>query len=713
MGSHKVEVFIASRFDEVMTLREALAREIAKNKHMAPIDLNDGFARHRPPLSECLARVRAAEFMVLLLGDTYGPSAPGRDQSFSHLEYAEAVREGSKTRVLVYRVKGRATPGERAIPERWLRELEERHTCCPLRGDDPAAQASEIAKHLGAALYDLRFGEVSEEEEEDDGTVDEPVEDAFDDSEVQALDAAEALARGEEVGSRGDPDGLDAAAALRGPAAAAALEQRLEAVRGTALGEYGIAIQHLKKALELRPLDGLSNFLLARLYVATARRDRLGEAANLADRAARIASDEQLSYRACLAHIVAARARTELGDIAGAHLSVDRALELESDFAQAHLERARILCREDRSREAIEAVRVAFQYHNPSLHQALRDPHLVGVRGSLRDLLHQETARWREEVQRLLGVERQLREVVGELAALDEGSAAAGGLQRLRRLGRESVTRQRDLVSAAVTAAEAALLDSRSERRDSAAAACSNRIAEGERLLSGATSDEATGAREVEEAGRLPSLVDWRTFLPLVVGGLLAYQVPATWAAVGIGIGGVAVALRYLFGSWRRLVAARAHVAGAEARLAATRRRRVELEEAVVSERGTLEALRDRAERSKDTARQVLSLFEGRSLSMPGRYQPYAPLRRASPGKLVRVSARIIDQFQRTYGRQVERDDTTFWGGAEENSEGVSLYRVAQVSPGAICLSRARAYQPDSGPLRSRPHAPAIATPPN
>jgi hypothetical protein len=104
MALNKTAVFLASRFEEFQELRELIKRKITDwpGKQLSAVDLNDGNVSHRPPLAECLGYLRRAEFMILLLGDTYGGLAPKSDKSFTHLEYEEAVREGSNTRVLVF-----------------------------------------------------------------------------------------------------------------------------------------------------------------------------------------------------------------------------------------------------------------------------------------------------------------------------------------------------------------------------------------------------------------------------------------------------------------------------------------------------------------------------------------------------------------------------------------------------------------------------------
>ena len=57
---------------------------------------------HRSPLEESLFHVRKSEIMILLVGETYGTIPEGEEQSYTHLEYLEAVKESSNTRVLVF-----------------------------------------------------------------------------------------------------------------------------------------------------------------------------------------------------------------------------------------------------------------------------------------------------------------------------------------------------------------------------------------------------------------------------------------------------------------------------------------------------------------------------------------------------------------------------------------------------------------------------------
>src|SRR5690606_13198616 len=170
MALLKTAVFIASRFQEFADLREHLKRNISDYPvvEFAPIDLNDGSVSHRPPLDKCLGFVRRAEFMILLVGDTYGALAPGFDKSFTHLEYEEATRDGASTRVLVFMI-GESYRGGRIRYSQedptfaaWQRQLEARHTLGYLDPDLPTEEkAKRIFDQLLAALYEMRFAVLS------------------------------------------------------------------------------------------------------------------------------------------------------------------------------------------------------------------------------------------------------------------------------------------------------------------------------------------------------------------------------------------------------------------------------------------------------------------------------------------------------------------------------------------------------------------------
>ncbi len=102
MASDKKEIFLASRFEEFKEIREKLVNEIAEYDFMQAIDLNNNQASSRSPIEECLLHVRKSEIMILLLGETYGSEPKGETKSYTHLEYDEACKKSSNTRVLVF-----------------------------------------------------------------------------------------------------------------------------------------------------------------------------------------------------------------------------------------------------------------------------------------------------------------------------------------------------------------------------------------------------------------------------------------------------------------------------------------------------------------------------------------------------------------------------------------------------------------------------------
>src|SRR5690606_18771863 len=101
-------------------------------------------------------------------------------------------------------------------------------------------------------------------------------EEALDDTEVAALERRDAQLRGVELTDADEFAGNPMGALLQ-PAAVAAREQRQEASRAIELQDYGVAVAHLRRAVELKPLDIKSNYWLAQLYIALGRKDRLAE----------------------------------------------------------------------------------------------------------------------------------------------------------------------------------------------------------------------------------------------------------------------------------------------------------------------------------------------------------------------------------------------------------------------------------------------------
>lgn len=445
MALNKTAVFLASRFNEFAELRRKLKELIASHRtaQLAPIDLNDGHVSHRPPLAECLSYVRRSEFMILLLGDSYGSLAPRSNKSFTHLEYEEAIREDSSTRVLVFGIGEHYRAGvlRYAADERlaaWQRQLEENHT---LGFFDPETPVDEVAKSifekLLATLYEMRFGELDLDEQNDEVFDSLGEESWLDDAEVSALEERNAR-RLSLVEDRSRF--ANTLAALTQPAAVAALEQREEAQRALDIREWGVAIRHLRRALEFKPLELIANYWLAQLYVALGRKEKAPQALELAQRAARIAEHDGLPYRASAAWMIAARAARLAGRSEEALDCARQAVEAAPRYSRAYIELARqCVIGEDR-KTALAAIRKAFEIYPRSLREVFADGVFRPLRQDIDELLRELKKKIERDVADLLRVEGDIARLAGR-AAVDislEGKTFA----QLLDAGRQSANRQ-------------------------------------------------------------------------------------------------------------------------------------------------------------------------------------------------------------------------------------------------------------------------------
>jgi tetratricopeptide (TPR) repeat protein len=448
MSLLKTAVFLASRFEEFANLRKQLKELIVNYPvvQFAPIDLNDGNVSHRPPLAECLGYVRRADFMILLLGDSYGSMASKAGKSFTHLEYEEAIQDGAGTRVLVFGIGenyrgGRIRYSEDESLAGWQKQVEENHTMGFFDPEtSPEAIAKSIFDRLLAALYEMRFGALSVD---DRGDVPDDLFDAIEDDSLLDDTVVSAL---EERNARGPSLADDRArfattlAALTQPAAVAAQEQREEAQRALDIGEYGVAIHHLKRALELKPLELISNYWLAQLFVALGRKEKALEAMDLAERAGRIAESEALPYRASAAYVTAARAARLAGYPDEANGFAKQAVEVAPRFARAHLERARQFALDQEPKAALDAIRHAFALYSRSLREVLGDPVFRPMRKEVDTLVHELKAKIAHDVAELSRIEGEIAKLAGK--SVLHLNLVGKTISQLIEIGRQSSRRQ-------------------------------------------------------------------------------------------------------------------------------------------------------------------------------------------------------------------------------------------------------------------------------
>jgi tetratricopeptide (TPR) repeat protein len=451
MSFQKTGVFLASRFAEFSELRKALKSLIANHRQgqLAPIDLNDGAISHRPPITECLSYVRRSEFMILLLGDTYGSLAPKSDKSFTHLEYEEAIKDSGK-RVLVFGIGEQYRDGcirfsDDANLANWQRQVESEHTLGFFDPDTPIAEmAKAIFDALLASLYEMSLGARTAQADDalPEGIFDDfEDENLFDESEVRSLDER----------NTGDLSLIDDRSRFRNelqvltqPAAIQAMEQREEAQRALDIGEYGIAIGHLKRALEIKPLELISNYWLAQLYVALDRKEKSNEAMEMAIRAARVAMRDKLPYRAAAAYAIGAKAAVLAKKPDYAFDLAQKGVEAAPRFARAHLELSRQHVLRSDIPAAIDSLKQAYFLYPRSIREIFVDPIFKPLRSSCNTFIAEQKAKVADDVQALLRLEAQMAARAG--TKCPDINLAGKSYSELIREGRQCVLRQADFV---------------------------------------------------------------------------------------------------------------------------------------------------------------------------------------------------------------------------------------------------------------------------
>ncbi len=409
MAIHKLQVFLASRFDEFHELRAALKSRINRLKVPAveAIDLNDNAVDSEPPLSRCYEAVDRAELFLLLVGNTYGTSPEGYKESYTHLEYRRARRDGSKT-ILPFLI---GNSHHRNFEPRhyndsrlgaWVSEIRKSHT--PSYQDenlDAEQLASNIFDEVLARLVEL-FWDVDEGDVEDDR---DETSGLPEDSPIKL----EQLANSPRIAN----DKANSEQLLKILAA----NHAKEALAALNLSIPQVAIHHLRKAAELVPLDIVIGYWLARLLVATGRRKQCLEAQRIALLCARVAEEQEneheLEVMAC--RIIAVRASERLDEL---DLALEYAKAAHEDMPHhwmANLEYGRQLALAGNKNAALDKAGRAFWLRPDLIRQIQRDVSYRALgkdfeqfRATLRQTVIQET----EQISR---VESQIREFAKEL----------------------------------------------------------------------------------------------------------------------------------------------------------------------------------------------------------------------------------------------------------------------------------------------------------
>ncbi|WP_080412389.1 DUF4062 domain-containing protein [Burkholderia ubonensis] len=699
----KKTVFLASRFEAFSELRVQLKQKITNYPHLnlSAIDLDDGRVNHYPPLVECLAHVRRSNYMILLLGDEYGGLAPDRAKSFTHLEYEEAVRDGAGTRVLVFCIGERYRGGQIQFvdPEtpfgQWQREIEKRHTIGFVEPDIPVDQmAHRIFESFLAAHFAMEFGQIRYEPEDQHRDLFDAISDgkALDDSDVTTLESRDS----EQTG----PSLLDDApqcsgplAALLQPAAVAAYEQRVEARRAIELADYGCAIRHLQRALEHRPLDLMSNFWLASLYVNLGRKPDCERAKELSERAARIALGEGAPFRAAASYMLAARAGHITGQLDGALAYARQAVEAAPSYAKARIELARSWLATGVQDQAMKEIERAANLYFPSLREVFVDPLFSTVRTQTNELIESLRRQLIDGAVRILVTERQLATMVGQLATgyLPDDIARKRAID----VAKASVAKQQEWVRTLIGQAEvdvAKLTPTNGSVRfelDSEILILNERVRVNSAMLAAQEADHG-------------HLVGWSARLGTywsIAGALVGFLIAIRSWSYGSKLNGflmllVSAGLMYLgYRAHRRY---RLRLTGTRDKIGLLKAELSRFADRQAALGRQLAEWQHAAKHSTERAREALRLFEKGTLSQSNRLLfPFASLFSGRQGDLVRVIASQRDWFSEQTGRTIEESQALpEW--LEEHGEfarsGVGLFRLERVESKKVVLSRAAAY---------------------
>lgn len=146
------KIFIASRFEEFKEIRNKLRDELSYYD-MTPVDLNDNKAVAHPPLERSLQNVSESDAVILLVGDSYGSPPPGKSESYTHLEYKEAIDK--KKPIYVFCIGESYTnntikPSTIKQMREWQEELDKNHT---LSFHDNRANIEDIVHNIIKSVY--------------------------------------------------------------------------------------------------------------------------------------------------------------------------------------------------------------------------------------------------------------------------------------------------------------------------------------------------------------------------------------------------------------------------------------------------------------------------------------------------------------------------------------------------------------------------------
>ena len=132
--------------------------------------------------------------------------------------------------------------------------------------------------------------------------------------------------------------------------------------------------KHLKKALDLKPLDFETNYWLAKLYITSAKKSLFFEIEEYLLRAAKIAEKNNNIYRASHCYLLIVQASIFSDKKHEGEKYIKLAEELTNNFAKVYYEKAKFLFSFDENIEAKQAIDVCLNIKMDFIEQINTDP---------------------------------------------------------------------------------------------------------------------------------------------------------------------------------------------------------------------------------------------------------------------------------------------------------------------------------------------------
>jgi hypothetical protein len=417
-----MRVFLSSRFEEHLDLRQALTKAFDRYGHQT-IDLNDGRADDRSVRSRSFDELGRSDAVVLILGATYG-TVVERGKSMTHLEFHRALALG-KPIFAYYTTEPRGAAAA---------NLQREVSAEVVYVNKVVDAVTEAAQSIVMDVMSNFIGATS------DADVDPEL--------AGGLAVAELTREADYLGFRADLDGTDRMDSPRSAIRAQAAGHAGLAFEALQLGHADVAMTQVKRAVELHPLEWVPAYTMAWLAARAERRLNRLAAQRAARRAVTVAQrafdlavaprDRELHQRRLTAsHTVVGRLAISLHEYGEARQSLDQALVQSGWSRPAMLQRLRVAALDEEDLDETRGLTSRFLRTYPrEFWQLLQSNDLLRRRRAIEEQLVDEIA----DVSRSADEQRKrrylrLNDALGPLQAdynttIQRGRASLQGLMQ-------------------------------------------------------------------------------------------------------------------------------------------------------------------------------------------------------------------------------------------------------------------------------------------